>query len=209
MPRPFLLAGLLLATLAAPRAQGIPFIGTAVDAATGEPLPGATALVAGQRGGTAAGSDGQFRLVLPALPDTVVVRFVGFATAQTVVTARDVRAGVVRRTVRLSAEPSSLGEAVVTSEPPGEKLWRRVLARREALAARVAERDQAPLIDGQSSPALCHQASVKVGARGNALSAHQVSIYGCVLARLRQLFGEAWDDSKGEKSDDDQGRLHG
>jgi hypothetical protein len=75
--------------------------------------------------------------VLPALPDTVVVRFVGFATAQTVVTAADVRGGVVRRTVRLSAEPTVLGEAVVTSEPPGERLWRRVLARREALAGRV------------------------------------------------------------------------
>ena len=137
MPRLLLLAGLLLAAHAAPRAQGVPFLGTAVDAATGEPLPGATALVAGQRGGTAAGPDGQFRLVLPALPDTVVVRFVGFATAQTVVTARDVRAGVVRRTVRLSAEPRALGEAVVTGEPPGERLWRRVLARREALAARV------------------------------------------------------------------------
>ena len=141
VPRLLRLAGLALLLLpAAARgvaAQDVIFQGTVVDAETGEPLPGATALVLGQAGGTVSNPDGGFRLTLPALPVTVVVRFVGFATSQTAVTARDVRDGVVRRTVRLSAEPSSLGEAVVTSEPPGEKLWRRVLARREALAARV------------------------------------------------------------------------
>ena len=135
MLRPFLLAG-LVALAAAPRAQTV-FLGTAVDAETGEALPGATALVLGQTGGTAADARGAFRLVLRSLPDTVAVRFVGFATARVVVAARDVRAGVVRQTVRLSAEPTAVGEAVVSGEPPGERLWRRVLRRREALAARV------------------------------------------------------------------------
>ncbi len=134
MPRLLRLVGLALLLVPAAAqsvaAQGVTFVGTVVDAETGEPLPGATALVLGQAGGTVSNPDGGFRLTLPALPVTIIVRFVGFATSQTAVTAADVRDGVVRRTVRLSAEPATLGEAVVTSEPPGEKLWRRVLARR-------------------------------------------------------------------------------
>ena len=84
-----------------------------------------------------AATDGTFRLTLGSLPATVVVRFVGYATSGTVVTLADVRGGVVRRTVRLSPEPAQFGEAVVTSEAPGDRLWRRVLARRQAVAARV------------------------------------------------------------------------
>ena len=134
-----LLAALRLVPVAAAqgRAPAATVLGTVVDAETGEALPGATAFVLGEAGGTVSDRDGQFRLTLPALPATVVVRFVGFATARSVVTRADVEDGVVRRTVRLAAEPATLGEAVVTGEPPGERLWRRVLARRAALAARV------------------------------------------------------------------------
>ena len=134
-----LLAAGGLAPLAAAqvRAPAATFVGTVVDAETGEALPGATALVLGEAGGTVSNRDGSFRLMLSALPATVVVRFVGFATARSVVAAGDVQGGVVRRTVRLAAERGRLGEAVVTGEPPGERLWRRVLARRAALAARV------------------------------------------------------------------------
>ena len=131
------LAALAFLLTSTAHAQTAVFAGTAVDAETGAALPGATVVVLGRPGGTAAADDGTFRLALPALPATVVVRFVGYATAQTVVTVADVRGGVVRRTVRLAPEPTALGEAVVTGEPPGERLWRRVLARREALAARV------------------------------------------------------------------------
>ena len=126
---------LLLATAAS--AQTARFEATVQDAETGETLPGATARVLGQRGGAAADRQGQLSLTLSALPDTVVVSFVGYAGAQVVVTARDVEGGVVRRVVRLSPSATELGEVTVTSEPPGEVLWRRVLARRQRLAVEL------------------------------------------------------------------------
>ena len=110
---------------------------TVRDADTSQALPGATGQVLGYPGGASAGPDGRLTLELRSLPDTVVVRFVGYAGAQVVVTAADVRGGVVRRDVRLSPAPYVLGEVTVTGEPPGEVLWRRLLARRQALAARL------------------------------------------------------------------------
>ena len=131
MPRVVCL--LLLASAA--WAQPARFEATVRHAETGEPLPGAVGRVLGQPGGAAADRDGRLALDLPALPDTVLVTFIGFAGAQVVVTRGDVRDGVVRRDVRLSPAPYVLGEVTVTDEPPGEVLWRRVLARRQRLAA--------------------------------------------------------------------------
>jgi hypothetical protein len=110
---------------------------TVVDAETGEPLAGATAQVLGQGGGATADRDGWLSIRLPSLPDTVVVRFVGFATANVVVA--EAEGDVVRRTVRLSPTPYVLGEVTVTGEPPGEVLWRRLLARRQSLAGRMGQ----------------------------------------------------------------------
>ena len=109
------------------------FLGRAVDAETGEPLPGATAQLPGRVGGTSADREGRFEIALPSLPDTVVVRFVGYAAAQVVVTAPP----GARRDVRLSPAPFVMGEVTVSAEPPGERLWRRVLRRKAELAPRV------------------------------------------------------------------------
>ena len=114
-------------------AQTVRFEATVRDADTGETLPGATARVLGRQGGTSSDRDGRLSLDLGVLPDTVVVSFIGYAGAQVVVTQSDVRDGVVRRDVRLSPAPYVLGEVTVTGEPPGEVLWRRVLARRQQL----------------------------------------------------------------------------
>ena len=70
------------------------------------------------------------------LPATVVVRFVGYAAAQVPLGA-EAAPGPVRRTVRLSPAPYVLGEVTVSGEPPGETIWRRVLARRQRLGARL------------------------------------------------------------------------
>ena len=109
------------------------FEGRVVDAETGLPLPGATAQVQGFDGGALAGRDGRFELDVPEVPATVVVRFVGYVTGLVPLDADDITeaGGVVRRTVRLTASETSLGEVVVTGEPPGEILWRRLLARRQ------------------------------------------------------------------------------
>ena len=110
---------------------------TVLDAEAGTPLPGATAQVEGGEGGASADAQGRLSLGLPYVPATVVVRFVGYASAQVRIEAGDVEAGVVRRTVRLSPAPYVLGEVTVTGEPPGEVLWRRLLARREFLSDRL------------------------------------------------------------------------
>ncbi len=135
MPRLVPLALVLLATAAS--AQPVRLTAVVVDAETGQPLPGATAQVRGETGGATAGPDGRLDLMLPSVPDTVLVRFVGYAPSQVVVTMADVQDGVARRTVRLSSAPYVLGEVTVTDEPPGEVLWRRLLARRQALAGRL------------------------------------------------------------------------
>ena len=127
----------LVLLVAAAAAQPARLEATVRDADTGEPLPGATAQVMGQTGGASADREGRLTLDLPSLPDTVLVRFIGYAGAQIVLTAADARGGVVRREVRLSPAPYVLGEVTVTGEPPGEVLWRRVLARRQYLAARL------------------------------------------------------------------------
>lgn len=110
---------------------------TVLDAETGAPLPGATAQVLNEAGGAAADREGRLALDLPYVPATVVVRFVGYASAQVTIVPEDVTGGVARRTVRLSPAPTVLGEVTVTDEPPGEVLWRRVLARRAELAVRL------------------------------------------------------------------------
>ena len=113
------------------------FEATVVDAETRQPLPGATAQVQGFQGGSSADAEGRLTLDLPELPATVVVRFVGYAPGLVPLTADDLQDGVVRRTVRLSPAPTTLGEVVVTDEPPGEVLWRRLLARRQRLSIRL------------------------------------------------------------------------
>ncbi|MEM0962291.1 MAG: carboxypeptidase-like regulatory domain-containing protein [Bacteroidota bacterium] len=110
---------------------------TVLDADTGDPLAGATAQVQGTTIGTSANGEGRLTLDVPATPATVVVRFVGYASAQVPLSEADAADGVVRRTIRLSPAPYVLGEVTVTDEPPGEVLWRRLLARRQQLASTI------------------------------------------------------------------------
>ena len=139
VPRlPFAAALLLcLGALPAAMAQPVRLDALLVDAETGAPLPGATVQVEGEATGDAADADGRAVLPLPGLPATVVARFVGYAPAVLTLGAGDARDGVVRRTIRLSVAPFVLGEVAVSAEPPGETIWRRVLARRARLAQSI------------------------------------------------------------------------
>lgn len=137
VPR-FRLAPLALLVLVSPlAAQPVRFEARVVDADSGEPLPGATAQVEGLAGGDASDSDGNVMLTLDALPAEVIVRFVGYAPARLSLLASEVRDGVIRRVVRLSVAPYILGEVAVSAEPPGERIWRRVLARKRDLMGRM------------------------------------------------------------------------
>lgn len=107
---------------------------TVVDAETGGPLPGATAQSRRSPAvGASADAAGVLRVRLPVVPDTLVVRFLGYAPAQIVVAGGD----AVARRVRLSQDVQTFAEVVVSAEPLGERIWRRVLARRAALARRL------------------------------------------------------------------------
>ena len=128
------LALLVAATVAPLAAQPVRLEAVVVDAESGDALPGATAQVAGTLRGDAADSDGRVELALDGLPAEVVVRFVGYLPSTLLFRPGDAEDGVIRRTVRLTVSPYELGEAVVSAEPPGETIWRRVLARKRQLA---------------------------------------------------------------------------
>jgi len=110
-----------------------------LDSDSGEPLPGTTAQILDTTIGATADGDGRLVLELATLPTTVIVRYVGYASAQITLTEADVDDGIIERTVRLSVAPFIGGEVVVSAEPPGERIWRRVLARKAELGRRVGK----------------------------------------------------------------------
>lgn len=119
------------------RSPLVRFEATVVDADDGTPLPGATAQLEGSDRGDAADTNGRLALTLGELPAAVVVRFVGYAPNTITLTQADVRDGVIARVIRLSPAPFVMGEVAVSAEPPGERIWRRVLARKAALSGAV------------------------------------------------------------------------
>ncbi|MEO0556945.1 MAG: carboxypeptidase-like regulatory domain-containing protein [Bacteroidota bacterium] len=123
----------------APSPHAATFVATVLDSETGEPLPGATAQIIDTTLGTTADREGRLSLELATLPTTVIVRYVGYASAQITLTDADVEDGVIERVVRLSVAPFIGGEVVVSAEPPGERIWRRVLARKAELGRRVGK----------------------------------------------------------------------
>ena len=96
--------------------------GSVVDAASGEPLPGAAVRVLGR--GAAADADGRFRLAgLPADTATAVVTFVGFEPLRQWV---DLRSGAATLDARLVADEAALGEVEVTADAAQQALGRDV-----------------------------------------------------------------------------------
>ncbi|OZC02547.1 carboxypeptidase-like regulatory domain-containing protein [Rubricoccus marinus] len=133
-----LLACIFALCIAAPlAAQPVRFEAEIVDADDGTPLPGATAQVEGTDRGDASDASGRVVLTLETLPADVVVRFVGYASATLSLKPGDARDGVIRRVVRLSPAPYVMGEVAISAEPPGERIWRRVLARKATLARQI------------------------------------------------------------------------
>jgi len=132
-PRAFLLGwlGLLLAGAATVHAQDTSVTslrGRVVDAETGTPLPQANLRIAGAYTGTITNADGRYSLTLDSLPVTVVVRYVGYATARRRITA----ATDPQQTFRLAPSTVQMEGVVVTGRgTPGETLMRRVIERKQ------------------------------------------------------------------------------
>ena len=115
---------LMICTFAA---RGYTLRGKVVDAATGEPLVGATVQVSGRSLGTAADAEGRYELTLGSGVYTIVVRYIGYTDA----TFDNVAVGQADVTldVSLSAGGTSLEEVTITRR-----------ANREGERALLAER---------------------------------------------------------------------
>jgi hypothetical protein len=129
---------LLLATAPLATAQTATLDVTLRDAASGEPLPGATVTVDGTLLGAAADRDGRARLAGVTLPATVIARFVGYLEQRLQVgpDAADA-SGVVRLVIALERDVVGIDEVEVVAERLGEAIMRQVLARKEALGRRI------------------------------------------------------------------------
>mgnify|MGYP006272635395 FL=1 len=102
--------------------------GTVTDAATGEPLPSATVQVEETYQGTITNQHGRYTLEVDALPVTVVVRFIGYETAQRRVSPTDPKL----QDLTLALSSVEMGEVVVTGEDFAENVMRKVIERKQA-----------------------------------------------------------------------------
>lgn len=120
---PFALVALALLLAVPVSAQSTATLsGSVVDAATGDPLPGAVVRLPAPNRAVAAGLDGQFRLDGLALDTvTVVVTYVGYQPEHQVV---DLRSGAVTLTIRLGETADVLGEVEVVADEAQEALGR-------------------------------------------------------------------------------------
>lgn len=94
------------ATLAS-NAQNRSISGTVLDAAFGDPVPGATVIVKGTTRGTATDIDGKFTLPLLADDQVLVISFVGYLTQEVEI------GNQTALTINLNEDITSLAEAVV------------------------------------------------------------------------------------------------
>ena len=102
--------------------------GRVVDAETGAPLPQANLRIADTYQGTITNVDGRYTLRLDSLPATVLVRYVGYESAQRRITADTPS----QQTFRLTPSTLEMDEVVVTgSRNPGADIMRRVIERKQ------------------------------------------------------------------------------
>ena len=83
--------------------------GTVKDAASGEPIPGATVLVKGSSNGTTTDMDGNYRLQVSETDGILVFSFIGYANVEATVGSRSVV------NVDMTEDVTELGEVVVTA----------------------------------------------------------------------------------------------
>ncbi len=92
--------------------------GMVMEAETGEPLPGATVQVVGEQTGTAAGTEGDYRISgVPAGEQTLQVSFVGYETEERTVNVP--AGGTVQANFQLQPTQAELEEVVVTGVSQG------------------------------------------------------------------------------------------
>jgi hypothetical protein len=102
--------------------------GTIQDAESGEFLPAANIQIAGTLKGTISNQQGDFSLTLDSLPATLIVSYIGYATARVSIT------DISPRNLIISLQPIAyeLEPIIVTGEDPAIRIMREVI-RRKAL----------------------------------------------------------------------------
>lgn len=101
--------------------------GVVTDAESGTPLPSANIQIADTYQGTITNAEGAFSLQVDALPVTLIVRFIGYATERRTIER------VPDAPLRIALSPSTLemDELVVTGENPADRIMRRVIERKQ------------------------------------------------------------------------------
>jgi hypothetical protein len=108
-------------------AQEVRIHGTVRDARTGEALPLANVWIEGTYRGTTSNAQGQYSLLIPHVPATVQVRYIGYHSERIVVTA------ATPELVDIHLRPTvvELPPVVVTSEDPAVAIMREVIRRKQ------------------------------------------------------------------------------
>lgn len=123
---------LLLALVSAASAQNIAVTGTIRDAATRDPIAGATIRVLGGTRGTYSASGGTFRLPLPPGTHRLVASSIGFASDTVTVSTSSPRVEILLR-----ATTVELGGVAVTAELGADDVVRSAILRKEENLARL------------------------------------------------------------------------
>lgn len=114
MKKLFLMLAVIIAATVNVMAQSHTVTGTVVDAATDEPLVGASVLPVGSSNGVATDMDGKFTLSVPASVKEVTVSYIGYTTVTLPVQPE--------MNVRLQPSSTVLDQVVVTGYGSGKKL---------------------------------------------------------------------------------------
>jgi hypothetical protein len=93
----------------------------------GEPLPFATVYVQNSSNGTVANANGNYRLQVPRGEQFIVFQYIGYRQRVEKITVGD---RPVQLSVRLEAADLQLGEVVITTEDPANRIMREVIAKR-------------------------------------------------------------------------------
>ncbi len=125
---PLLICMLLLLPAGFAEAQ-VRISGRVVIESDGYPLPSATVQQEGSTRGTVTNGDGQFLLVVPALPVDLVVRYIGFRSER--IRIEEHPRGPLL--IEMKASSISLDEVFVTDENPAENIMRQVLLAKESM----------------------------------------------------------------------------
>jgi TonB-linked SusC/RagA family outer membrane protein len=138
---------LIFALLQQAAAQSRTVTGTVTDQATGQGLPGVAVLVKGSSTGTATGGDGSYSINVPEGSNTLVFRFLGYASVERPVGTSSVI------NVALGVDNQQLGEIVVTALGFTESKDKQGASSSQVTGERLAQSGETSAITGLAGKA--------------------------------------------------------